>query len=372
MKKITFNKFNSFYLNNTESIEQISHEILSSGQYIRGDIAIKFEKKLAEVCNRKYAITTSSCTDALFLSLKAAGIKQGDEVILPAFSYIASLSPILMCEATPVFADINASSLMLDIDKIERLITSKTKAIIFVQLFGTCKNINELHDLAKLKQIKLIEDAAQALGANTSNHPGGSFGDYSCISFDPTKIISAYGTGGAILTNDKSSYDKLKKFVHHGRNNEGEFETLGYNSKIPSLNIGLLSLQLDKLDEIITANQIIAKAYTKYLSEVAQVKLIQLEENTISTYHKFVILAQDRDALKEHLLKNNIETRIHYKPLLHEQKLMSTENIDKPNLRISEEMQNKVLSLPIYPDLDSLEIAYICDTIKSFYKRVLK
>ncbi len=367
MKEIPFNNFNSFYLNNKDKIMSIVDETLSSGKFIRDKNIEELESKLADICNKKYAITTSSCTDALFFALKSAGITKGDEVILPTFSYIASLSPILMCNAIPVFADIDPDNLMLDCNNLESLITKRTKAIVFVQLFGSCINFEKLKTLASKYDLALIEDAAQALGSKYGNMPGASFGDISCISFDPTKIVSAFGTGGAVLTDNFDYYSKILKLIHHGRNENDEFEMLGYNSKIPALNAALINLQLEDLP--LTINLMIEKAtyYYKCLNNIEQIKCFFPSNKITSTFHKFLILANDRDLLKKHLASCGIETRVHYNPLLHEQILLKNYSFIKHDLSIAISMKNKVLSLPIYPDLSFEEIDYICNCISTFY-----
>ncbi|MDY0141486.1 MAG: DegT/DnrJ/EryC1/StrS family aminotransferase [Bacteroidales bacterium] len=369
MKKIPFNIFNSFYLNNKDKIKTISEKILSSGKYIRDENTEILEKNLSVICQRKHAVTTASCTDALFFAMKAAGIQRGDEVIIPTFSYIASLTPILMCDAIPVFADIDVNSLMLDISKVKNLINKKTKAIVFVQLFGSCRNLDQLKSLAKENDLILIEDAAQALGSTNNGKPSASFGDLSCISFDPTKIVSAFGTGGAVLTDNETYYQTLLKLIHHGKNNTtNDFEILGYNSKIPEFNAALINLQLDILEN--TVKQITQKAnrYYENLKDINKVKCFFPEKNSTSTYHKFVIIAEDRDELRKSLSLKGIETRIHYDHLLHEQKLLKDFQFIKHDLSVAKSIKSKVMSLPIYPELGINEIDYICDCIICFYK----
>ncbi|MDD2387898.1 MAG: DegT/DnrJ/EryC1/StrS family aminotransferase [Bacteroidales bacterium] len=367
MKKIEFNRFADFYLQNEQYSDALVSEVLKSGKYIRDKNVSNLEENLSKLCNRKYTLTTASCTDAIFFALKAAGIKEGDEVILPAFSYIASLSPILMCGAVPVFADINPETLVLDIKNIESLINKKTKAIIFVQLFGNLINLEKLQKICHDSDIILIEDAAQGLGSSCIELKGASQGDISCISFDPTKIVSAYGTGGAVLTNNEKYYKKLQMLIHHGRNDNGEFESLGYNSKIPEITAALINLQLSQLDQTIAKTNNIAKRYISKLAHLTDIKLLSPNSEGISTYHKFVILAEKRVELKQYLTNHGVETRIHYSPLLHEQKLLKDYKYLVHDLSISKSIKNKVLSLPIYPGLKNDEIDYICDCIQKFY-----
>lgn len=367
MIKIPFNKFNAFYLSNKNEILNIADKVLASGNYIRGDETNRLESKLCKITKRKHALLTSSCTDALYLSLKALGIKKGDEVILPVFSYIASLSPILMCDATPVFVDINPTDLMSNIDKIKQSVTSKTKAIIFVQLFGNIANLKNLEEFAKSKHIALIEDNAQGIGSSVDGIPSGSFGDFSCISFDATKVVSAFGTGGVILTDNSEYYSTLKKLIHHGRNDLGEFEILGYNSKIPEFNVALINQQLEKLNDYISEVNIIAQRFYKNLESLKEITILKPSQNVISNFHKFVILANDRDKLQDFLSSKNIATKIHYEKLLCEHQLLKPAKNDCQNFPIANSIKQQVLSLPIYPTLTIDEIDYICENITKHY-----
>ena len=364
--KIAFNKFSGFYSENKEKILLNLERVLNTGEYIRANEIQILETKISKLCNRKFALTTSSCTDAIFLALKTIDIKPGDEIILPSFSYIASLSPILMCNAKPVFVDISPETLTLDFDLIKKAITPKTKAVIFVQLFGYSQDLSELKSFLKGKNITLIEDAAQALGSKVNNLNGGEQGDLSCISFDPTKIVSAFGTGGIVLTDNQEYYDKLTKLIHHGRNQNGEFEILGYNSKISELNASIINLQLENLDSILDKNNNIANQYFAELANNKSIKLLKPNLNQFSTYHKFVILTKNRNELRRYLYNNGIETKIHYSTLLHEQKLLNNFKFKVHSLQNSEYAKEKVLSLPIYPNLTKEEISYICNLINNY------
>lgn len=364
--KIAFNKFSGFYSENKEKILLNLERVLNTGEYIRANEIQILETKISKLCNRKFALTTSSCTNAIFLALKTIDIKPSDEIILPSFSYIASLSPILMCNAKPVFVDISPETLTLDFDLIKKAITPNTKAVIFVQLFGCSQDLSELKSFLKEKNIILIEDAAQALGSKVNNLNGGEQGDLSCISFDPTKIVSAFGTGGIVLTDNQEYYDKLTKLIHHGRNKNGEFEILGYNSKISELNASIINLQLENLDSILDKNNNIANQYFAELANNKSIKLLKPNLNQFSTYHKFVILTKNRNELRRYLYNNGIETKIHYSTLLHEQKLLNNFKFKVHSLQNSEYAKEKVLSLPIYPNLTKEEISYICNLINNY------
>jgi len=368
VKRISFNNFNWFIAEHHEGVIQLAQAELLSGNYIRSNTVEHLEDRLATLCERKYAVTTASCTDALFFALSASGIGPGDEVILPAFSYIASVTPIIRCGAIPVFADICHDTLMLDIDSVRKAITPKTKAIIFVQLFGNCIEYEPILELANQKKILLIEDAAQAIGSLYKNKPGGSFGDISCMSFDPTKIISAFATGGILLTDNPDIYHKTLSLSHHGRNEQGKFNTLGYNSKLSSISAGLINLQLDYMEDTLKKYRSIAQRYVSNLKDNVHIEAVIPREDITPTFHKFVVKTKARDLLKKHLTEHNIESKIHYNPLLYEHPLISKYKHIVHSCPVARKTKMQVLSLPIHTGLSMDEINHICDTINKFTK----
>ncbi|MBI4645486.1 MAG: aminotransferase class I/II-fold pyridoxal phosphate-dependent enzyme, partial [Bacteroidia bacterium] len=198
---------------------------------------------LCKISGRKYAVAVGSCTDALYFALQLAGIERGDEVLVTCFSYIASVSPILRVGAIPVFVDIDKESFMMDLNDLERKITNKTKAILAVHQFGQSLPLAHLEALAAKYNLIIIEDVAQAFGCRNYDHPAGNIGIASCFSFDPTKIIGAFGTAGALATDDEQIYNKAKKLRFHGKNPAtGDFEMPGYNSQIASSQAAILTL----------------------------------------------------------------------------------------------------------------------------------
>ena len=364
--KVPFFKFDWFFKENRKKIMSVHEEILSSGRYVHGEHTKKLEEKLAELCNRRYATTTGSCTDALFFALKTAGIKDGDEVIVPPFSFVATLDSILRCGGVPVFVDISPEHFMLDTAKLEDAITQRTKAIVLVQLFGNCHPQQEtIHKIAQKHGIPLIIDAAQAVGIKNNDTSAAKVGDIACISFDPTKIVSAYGTGGAILTDDENAYSTIKKLANHGLSN-GTPEIAGYNSKISELEAALILMQLEKLPQTMARMNEISEKYMSQLNEVEEIALPKIcctEPNC----HKFVISTDKRDELRNYLKNNGIETKIHYATLLSEQKILAGHKYLKHNLSNAEIASKQVLSLPIYPNITDEEISYVCQHIKAFF-----
>lgn len=363
--KVPFFRYDWFFQENRNDIMPKLDEIMSSGRYVNGEYTSKLEEKLAEICKRKYAVTTGSCTDALFFALTTAGIKQGDEVILPPFSFVATLDSALRCGAVPVFVDISPEHYMLDVAKLEEAVTPRTKAIVLVQLFGNCHpQQKQIREIAQRHGIPLIEDAAQAIGAKDNDIHAGKIGDISCISFDPTKLVSAYGTGGAVLTDNEEEYSMLKKLANHGLEN-GVPQIAGYNSKIAETQAATILAQIEKLPQTIARMNEVAE---KYMSQLKNVDKITLPTKccTLSNFHKFVIRTEKREELRKFLKDNGIETKIHYPTLLSEQKILEGRKFLKHNLANTEKAAQEVISLPIWPSITDAEISYICESIKMF------
>lgn len=363
---ISFYGLDRFYQVHQETIINLTHRAYEKGYFLDSNEIKLFEQELAKFVGRKYAVAVSSCTDALFFSLKALGIKKGDEVIIPAFSFIASLSPILHCEATPVFLDINPKDLNVFNEEIEQKITEKTKAIIVVHLFGGVNNFESLEALSNKFNIPIIEDAAQALGSSYNQRLAGTLGELSCISFDPSKIIQAFGTGGAVLTDNEEFYKKIKRLHYHGKE-ENNFIEVGYNSRISSSQAALLRWQLTKINEIINKRTEIAHYYQQQLSEISEISMLEYPANVSSNYHKFAIFAKNRDKLKQYLAEKGIQTNIHYDRLLFEHPIINNLTYKAEKIKYAYLIKQNELTLPLYPELTNEEINYICQSIKSFY-----
>ncbi len=345
-----------------ELAESISRS-LKHGQSLQGPEVKKFEKNMLNYVKKKYAISVGSCTDGLFLSLKALGIKKNDEVIVTSYSYIASATCILRIGAKPVFVDVDTNGNML-IDKIESKITKKTKAIIYVHLFGFFKNIEKLLKIKRKYKLFLIEDFAQALGAKFNSYYAGSLGDISCTSFDPTKVLSAPGSGGMVFTNNKSLKNKIKKIRYHGKNQTGDHDELGINSQLSSINASCLLVKLKYLKEYQKRRITIAH---KYINSLKKYKII-LPPHSIKSqhiYHKFVIQVENRKKLKNFLKRNGIETLVHYRFSIPKFSLFKrTYNTKVPS---ADNLSKKSLSLPIHPYLKKSEVNFIIKTIEKFY-----
>lgn len=354
-----------------ESFLEISDKAFSSGHVLQGKEVTQLEKALALRCNRLYGVAVGSCTDALAFSLLAHDIGPGDEVIVTSLSFVASVSPIVRIGATPTFVDIEPEYFMMNPDLLNDLVTNNTKAIIGVHLFGQMFDPKPIEHFAQKHNLILIEDAAQALGTKFSGRHAGSIGDASCISFDPTKVIGSYGSGGIVLTDNSHTAERIKQYRYHGKSSEsGQFEILGYNSQLASDKAGMLHFKLNKLDEWIKARNTIAQLYFENLSEITDLQLPKIKKGSGHNWHKFVIRTKHRDALQAYMNKHNIETKIHYSPTLPNIPMIQNLKLSKKatNTPTAELVSGEVLSLPIYPELTLFEAEYVTKIIKKFFR----
>ena len=369
MIRIPFYGIKKFYEENSQEILGVVNRVYSSGMMF-GEEILKFERELCSLTGRKYAITVNSCTDALFFALKSAGIGNGDEVIVTSFSFIASAGSIIRAGAIPVFTDIDPNTYLMDIADMESKITSSTKAIITVHLFGHSLDISAIEQITKNNNLFLIEDAAQGLGAKSGGRNAGSMGNISCLSFDPTKVISAFGSGGAILTDDKQIFEQIKKLRYHGKGESDDFLQEGYNSRLSAAQCAILSYQMNShLFKRIKRLRKIADIYQNELGNTDEIRLPFSSEGNFHIYHKYVLQTQLRDKLKLWLKENGIETLIHYPRPLFEYSLFNNYPFSAENIINCNDICQRVLSLPIYPELQNEEVDYICKTIKKFYKQ---
>jgi len=347
----------------SDYLKRIS-EVLSHGKVLQGDEVSEFEKNVSSLCYRSYGIAVNSCTDALYFSLLASGVQPNNEVLVTDFSFIASASAILRAEAKPIFVDIDEHFLM-DLDRANEYINERTKAIIFVNLFGQMGNPKEIKEFALSNNLVLIEDAAQSLGASFENIKSGSLGDLSCLSFDPTKVIGAPGSGGMVLTDNKNLATKIKSLRYHGQFEKGEFISLGYNSQMPSLIASVLNCKLDQNQKWLNRRREIAQYYIDNINESITTP-VQIPKSC-HIYHKFVIRSEKRKDLMSYLDQKNIQTMIHYRKPLHKQKLFQSYNFDDNNYPKALARSKSVLSIPIHPFLRDNEVDYIVKTINKFF-----
>jgi dTDP-4-amino-4,6-dideoxygalactose transaminase len=364
-KHIFYYNLDRFFNIHRKTISDIFTDAMKDGQYLQGNETNELEKKLAGFTNRNHTITCGSGTDALFFALKSLAINGDDEILVPAFSFISTATAITRAGATPIFTDLDPGNGLMDLNDAKHKITSKTKAILFVDLYGNMPDGNTLETFAKTHKLYLIEDAAQAIGSERDGKKAGSLGDISIFSFDPTKPIHAFGTGGAILTDDKKIADYCKAARQNGKNPKtGQYDQFGINSRISESQTALIHWQLKTIDSQLSKRKTLANHYKSKLKNLPLETMVSEQFHYTGNFHKFVIQTKHRDVLKQLLAKHGIETRIHYGKCLYEHRVLSDYHSHCPN---AETLANEVLSLPFYPELSIAEIDYICEHIKHYY-----
>jgi dTDP-4-amino-4,6-dideoxygalactose transaminase len=363
-------------------------QVMRRCDFILGKDVTIFEKEFARYCNRRFAVGLNSGTDALFLGLLSLGIGPGDEVIVPAFTYIASALAISFTGAKPVFVDINEDTYNIDVNKIRNAITKKTKAIIPVHLYGQPVDMKPILDIAKEYNLKVIEDAAQAHGATykvkslptkagsrqvgkkskVKNAKVGSLGDIGCFSFYPTKNLGAFGDGGMVVTDNEDVYKKLLMLRDYGRKSRYEHVTLGYNSRLDTLQAAILRIKLKRLNRWNAIRRKNAKVYTNKLKGIENIIVPYEASYGKHVYHIYVIRVKNRDAVIKGLTKNGIGVFIHYPIPLHLQKVYKELGYKRGDFPVAEKAAKEVISLPMYPHLKETQIKFIADTLKTILK----
>jgi dTDP-4-amino-4,6-dideoxygalactose transaminase len=339
------------------------------GDFILGQDVKLLEEEFAAYCGVTYAVGVNSGTDALFLSLMALGIGPGDEVIVPAFTFIATANAVSYCGATPVFCDIDPVNFCLDVKSAAKAVTKKTKAIIPVHLFGQCCDMDRVGELARSRGMKVVEDACQSHGAEYKGAKAGSIGDTGCFSFYPTKNLGGWGDGGMVMTSNKPIFRKLVMLRDCGRKSRYEHAIVGYNSRLDSLQAAVLRLKLKRLDSWNRLRQRFAGRYTTLLSGLREVVCPHAGPDTTHVFHVYALKAQRRDQLAEFLEKQGIRTMVHYPIPLHLQPAYNGLGYRKGDFPIAERTCKEIISLPMHPFLTDQQIRRVCANIRGFYKR---
>jgi len=345
-----------------ESIEKV----MTSGGFILGEDVGLFEQEFATYCGVKYGIGVNSGTDALFLGCLACGIGKGDEVITPTYTYIATSLGISMAGAKPVFVDIDEETYNIDVSKIEKAITKKTRAILPVHLYGHPADMDSIMQIARKHKLKVIEDCAQAHGALYKNKKAGSFSDAACFSFYPTKNLGAFGDGGMVITNSKEIKDRMLLLRDYGRKGRYEHIIKGYNSRLDTLQAAILRVKLKHLDEWNEKRRKNAALYTKLFKEARPNIILPYEETYARhVYHQYTIRVKNRKEVMEKLADKGVRTLIHYPIPIHLQECYKELGYKKGDFPISEKCCEEILSLPMYPELTEEEIRYVAEAIKT-------
>jgi dTDP-4-amino-4,6-dideoxygalactose transaminase len=341
---------------------------LSNTRFILGPEVKSFEEKVAAYCGAKFAIGVASGTDALLLSLRACGVKQGDEVITTSFSFFASAGVISRLGANPVFVDIDAETYNIDPDQIEKKISQKTKAIMPVHLFGQCADMDPIMDVAKQHNLKVVEDAAQAIGAEYKGEKAGTMGDLGCFSFFPSKNLGGAGDGGMVVTNDPEMGEMIRILRVHGSKPKYYHSTIGYNSRLDTLQAAILGVKLNHLDDWTKKRRKHAEVYNSAFKDLDIITPKQ-ESFNYHIYNQYTIAVKNRDELRKHLKEKQIGHDSYYPVPLHLQECYRFLGYKKGDLPVSEKKAEEVVSIPVYPELTEEEQEYVISTIKEFVAR---
>lgn len=363
---IKFMRLDRQYLSIKNTILRDIDEVLSSGQVLQSKHVTEIERQVSELHGASFGIGVNSGTDAIKLSLRACGISAGHKVLTTPLSFIASSSAIISLGASPVFADVS-DDMHSDPQKyLEIMHTKKIDALLLVHLYGRLYDYSEVIDEANRLSIPVIEDCAQAFGANSGGRRIGEHVDVACLSFDPMKVMAAYGSAGMVLTNSKHIDAKVRKLRYHGRDETREYVEVGDNSQLSSIQASILLAKL-KQHSVWTHKRIeIAKRYNEAIKDISSMRPVE-QGSGHHVFHKYVMLVEEpkRDGLVEYLKKNGIGSAIHYSTPLH--KVSFIENkIGKLTLPNVEKFCKMTLSLPIYAELTDLEVDHICETLRRF------
>ena len=359
MMKIPFLSFDGLHNPIKDELKQAFSDVLDSNWFVMGSQLEAFEKEYAEWNEVNHCIGVSNGLDAIILSLRALGIRPGDEVIVPSNTYIATALAVTNVGATPVFVEPRYETANINPDLIEPAITIKTKAIIPVHLYGQACEMQAIMDIAERHGLYVVEDNAQAHGAKYNGKKTGSWGHINATSFYPGKNLGALGDGGAITTNNPELADKVRVLRNYGSRVKYENEVIGYNNRLDELQAAFLRVKLRKLDEWTTERNQIADSYIKGLKEVEGIGLFDIVQRATSAYHLFVIKTAKREKLQMHLSKHGIGTMIHYPIPPHLQECYKYLGHEKADFPVAERLSNEVLSLPLFPGLEKTQVATI-------------
>ena len=358
-----------------EEIDRAVLEVIRSTRYIKGPVVQAFEEDLASYLGVKHVIGCANGTDALQIAVMALELKPGDEIIVPAFTYVATAEIIGLLRLTPVMVDVDPNNFNITLDAISQAISTKTKAIVPVHLFGQSAPMQEIMDLANQHNLYVIEDNAQAIGAtytfgNGATAKTGTIGHIGTTSFFPSKNLGCYGDGGAIFTNDDKLAAKMRQVANHGQGNQYYHDVLGVNSRLDAIQAAILRVKLPHLDRYCQARQVAANYYDTGLANIAEIKTPTRYVSSTHVFHQYTMClpAAHRDALRMHLRELGIPSMIYYPVPLYKQKAYAPYwNQPDQTLFVTEKLCQSVLSLPIHSELDTQIQDHIIGAIKSYF-----
>jgi dTDP-4-amino-4,6-dideoxygalactose transaminase len=364
------------FLDLQTQFREIEHEVLpmvkeamENAAFIGGPQVSGFETEFAAFCDSKYGVGVNSGTDALRFALMAAGVGPGDEVITVPHTFIATTEAISQVGAKPVFVDILPDTCNMNPSKIQRAIGPKTKAVIPVHLYGQPADMDAILEIAKKKNLVVIEDACQAHGSLYKGKKAGSMGMVGCFSFYPGKNLGAYGEGGAVVTQSEDIANKIRMIRDHGQAKKYYHDMEGYNGRLDAIQAGVLRIKLRRLANWNEARRRNAQHYNELLSPIKGVTVPKEAEGCRHVYHLYVILVDDRDGLQKYLNEKGVGTGLHYPVPLHLQKAYAYNGYKEGDFPVTESVAKRLLSLPMFPELTKAQIEYVADCIEQFMSK---
>lgn len=364
--KIQMVDLKSQYEKIKSEVDQSIQEVIESTSFINGIAVKEFQASLENYLNVNHVITCANGTDALQIAMMALNLKPGDEVITASFTYVATAEVIGLLGLTPVLVDVNEHTFNIDVDAIERNITSKTKVIVPVHLYGQCADMEKILALAKKYNLFIIEDVAQAFGADYTFSDGkkvkaGTMGTIGCTSFFPSKNLGCFGDGGAIYTNDNELAKKIRMIAHHGQSAQYVHEVLGVNSRLDSIQAAVLKIKLKHLDSYALARNNVANYYDQAFKNNHRLEIPFRSHNSTHVFHQYTIRLNgiNREVLRNQLSELGIPTMVYYPIPLHKQKAYANDRFKNTNFNVTEKLCETVLSLPIHTEMNETTLNYI-------------
>lgn len=375
MKKIQMVDLISQYERVQDEIDKAVIDVVRSSAYINGPEVKAFQSELEEYLDVKHVIPCANGTDALQIAMMGLGLEPGDEVITADFTYVATAEVIALLKLTPVLVDVNPATFNIDVDSIKAAITPKTKAIVPVHLFGQSAPMDEIMKIAEEHDLYVIEDTAQAIGADFSFPDGrkqkaGTIGHVGATSFFPSKNLGCYGDGGAIFTNDDELAEKLRSIANHGQGERYYHDRIGVNSRLDSIQAAILRIKLRHLDDYAKRRNAVADHYDQAFKEIPEITTPARCQNSDHVFHQYTMILDgiDRNELKDFLQEHEVPAMIYYPVPLHLQKAYRDDRYDEGDFPVTERLCKSVLSLPMQTELDEEQLEHITNTVKTFIK----
>ena len=369
-KKIQMVDLQSQYAKIKNEIDAGIQEVIDSAAFIKGPKVAEFQAHLEAYTGAKHVINVGNGTDALQIALMGLGLKPGDEVITPTFTFIATAEVVALLGLTPVVVDVNWNTMNMDIESVRRAITPRTKAIVPVHLFGQCADMEAIMALANEHHLYVVEDACQAIGAqftfsNGETKQAGTIGHIGCTSFFPSKNLGCYGDGGAIFTNDDALADRMRAIANHGCHVRYHHDEVGVNSRLDSIQAAILDAKLPHLNDYIAARQRAAAFYDEAFKNNDKLLIPGRQAHSTHVFHQYTlrVIGADRDALREGLAERGIPAMIYYPVPLHQQKAYLDPRYKDGDFPVAEKLAACVLSLPMHTELDNEQLEYIVSNV---------